>query len=360
MKVVFTLIFLFIIIALLVFALPKIFGGVGSPTSLIGGEFGVFASVDNGINWQEKIKIDEKKNIGRVEILDIVFDLSDDKTMWLGTNGNGLFKSDNSGETWQNIIDEAGILDKRAVVYQISIDPNNSDNIYLAVYQNNRGRVLKSVDNGKTFREVYIVQKDKLAVFSVKVDPYESRTVYIGTAEGGLFQSIDFAESWRLVRWLSGTVKDIVINPKNTREIYITTFENGIFKTTDKGNTWQDLNEGLKSYSGAKKVKGLALDPNNQSVLYLASDFGILKSADGGITFNEVKLLIPPEDLPINAIAVDTHNSNILYTAANSAFYKSQDGGSHWTVKKIPTNNKIGIIAINPKDSGNIFMGIKK
>jgi len=321
---------------------------------------GVFKSEDNGQNWQQKVKIDKKRSIASVNILSIAINPKDTNIIYLGTEGNALYKSKDKGETWQEVADEGKLLAKRANIHDIAIDPKNPDILYVACYQDFKGRLLKSVDGGKVWKETYVVSQDEYLVEAVAVDAYEPQTVYIGTNRGGFLQSMDYGETWKVLRWFEAKINKIVIDPTDTQKIFVSTEESGIFKTEDKGTTWKSFEEALQYFSGAKSVRALVMDPRNPSVLYSGSKYGIVKTYDGGSTWEGVDIIVSPEDLPVTSIAVDQLRDKVLYVGAGSNIYKTEDDGINWQVKGIGTTRTIKAIAIDPNNSNNIYVGVSK
>ncbi len=321
---------------------------------------GVFKSEDKGQNWQQKIKIDKKRSIASVNILSMAINPKDANIIYLGTEGNGLYKSKDKGETWQEVADEGKLLAKRANVYDIALETKNPDILYIACHQDFKGRLFKSVDGGKIWKETYVVSQDEYLVGAVAVDAYEPQTVYIGTSQGGVLQSMDYGETWKVLRWFEAKINKIVINPIDTRKIFISTEENGIFRTEDKGITWESSEQALRHFPGAKSVRSLVMDPRDSNVLYSGSKYGIIKTQDGGNTWEGVDIIIPPEDLPVTSIAVDLLKNKVLYVGAGSNIYKTEDDGVSWQVKGIGTTRTIKAIAIDPNNSNNIYVGVSK
>ncbi len=319
---------------------------------------GVFRSYDAGETWIEKSYISETKKISNVNILDIAIDPKDSKIAYLGTRGNGLYKSYNSAENWQKVLDDNRVLDRYTDVYKIAIDPKNSQNIYLAGYQNNFGVVLKSSDAGRTFKQVFISSLMRYPVLDIKINPNRSNILYIGTADGGLFESRDFGESWKIIKWFPDKIQSIAVNPYNDFQIYVSFENSGLVRSDDAGLSWVDLKYTLLNFDRALRTKNVLVDIFRPNIVYLTSYFGLLKSNNYGQSWEAMKVIVPPEALPINAIAQDFKNSRIMYITAGSNIYKTEDGGETWIVKKINTNKKINVIKIDPNNSQNIYIGI--
>lgn len=321
---------------------------------------GIFMSIDGGETWQQKVAISKRETIASKDILSITIDPKDSKIIYLGTRGSGIYKTMDGGEVWYHLKDENKVLSKRANIYDIAIDPKNNSNIYIGAYQDRYGRFFRSRDGGRSWEELYIVSRPKYAIFAVEVDPYNPSIIYIGTAEGGLLKSTDYGKSWRVIKWFDDVISDIKTNPHDTRVVYVSTFRRGIYKTTDEGITWQSFEDVLREFREAEKVEALVMDLQNPNVLYSGSQYGLLKSIDGGNSWQKVKIVIPEETLPILSIAVDPVNSSCIYYGAGSVIYKSLDGGKNWSLYPIPSSKNIKVISINPENPDIIYVGMHK
>ena len=74
----------------------------------------------------------------------------------------------------------------------------------------------------------------------------------------------------------------------------------------------------------AQHLNGLAVDPQNRNRVYAASDGGLLRSEDSGLTWSQVL------SGSCQAIAIDPFDSNHLYLGAKGT-YISTDRGHSWT-----------------------------
>lgn len=122
------------------------FGSVSGGVSAAGQ--GLLRSQDGGENWKSAANSSDRKVKFPGEILDISFHPVNADILFLGSKGSGLWKSMDGGRSWQKVADRARVLDPRADVYKVAVSRSQPKIIYLAVLQNNRGRVLKSEDGG--------------------------------------------------------------------------------------------------------------------------------------------------------------------------------------------------------------------
>lgn len=162
----------------------------------------------------------------------------------------------------------------------------------------------------------------------------------------------------------TGRVNVIKVDPNNPNIYYMGAPAGGLWKSIDAGVTWQPLTDFLLRIG----VSAIEIDPNNSNIIYIGTgdddandspSLGMLKSIDGGITFNTTGLdYVVPGTIPsygtyITDIYIDPTDSNKLYIAAFDGFYKSIDGGQ--TVTRTLTG-WIRDIKLKPGDSNTIYL----
>ena len=137
-------------------------------------------------------------------------------------------------------------------------------------------------------------------VNTVAFHPIDPNTLYIGAPAGGFWKSNDGGQSWSSsTDFLTNLgVSDIAINPNNPDEIYVITgdrdggdtYSFGLLKSLDGGNTFNTT--GL-SFNIINQYKGnrVLIDPNNVDILVVATSNGIYRSVDAGVTFNHTLLV---------------------------------------------------------------------
>ena len=139
----------------------------------------------------------------------------------------------------------------------------------------------------------------------VEFDPVNSNIMWVGAADGGLWKSINGGTAWTSNTDLlpNISVADIAIDPLNTNNMYLATgdgsgyeaagpfwggtYSAGILKSTDGGTTWNTT--GLTYTQDQQNiVQRLIVHPTNPQILLAAARDGIWRSADGGTTWNSV------------------------------------------------------------------------
>jgi photosystem II stability/assembly factor-like uncharacterized protein len=318
---------------------------------------GIFKSIEGGRSWQQKVKIDKKNSLASKNILCLAVNPKDTKNIYAGTKGDGIYKSVDGGEAWFKVGDENGILSAKASIYDIVVDPKDDDYIYVAVFQENKGKVLKTSDGGKKWREIYLSQAPKDIVIDIELDFFDTRIIYLASSNGGLFKSVNYGSSWELKIFFEHSIEKIIINPKNTNAIWIIS-GNQIYKSSDKGNNWQSFEEGLKNAGSNRELTSFAIDPSNPNCVYMGSSQGIFKTTNEGESWSQVNIITPPQIVPISDIVIHPTNSLIIYYAAGSVLYKSIDNGTTWTIHNLRSGKTIKKILLDPNNPEIIYLGM--
>lgn len=314
---------------------------------------GVFKSVDSGETWAQKVLISQtskgSSTIASVSTSLLVFDPKDKNKLYLSTKGNGIFKTENGGDNWQQTTLNSGEY------VSMAIDPHNTDVIYVA-----RGNTIqKSIDGMKTWQTIYVETRPGQSLTSVVVDLADPSKVY-ATTNTGIIKSFDYGNTWQVLKWVGSNVNKLYMSEKNTSTIYLVTTNAGIFKTTDAGENWQDISQGLKQYPGGTNIKWFYFDPKTE-LIYLGTDYAPIKSVDGGKTWTPLATLIPFGSLPIQTVAVNPDNNQEIFFTVSNIIYKSVDGGQTWkTLRTVNTSQIIDYFLINPESPNIIYIGTVK
>lgn len=200
-------------------------------------------------------------------------------------------------------------------------------------------------------------------VDAVHFQPGHPDTVWAGGANGGLWKSTDGGMTWNSnTDFLPNLgVADIAIDPVQPNNMYIATgdgfgyvaggtfwggtYSSGVLKSVDGGVTWNA--SGLSFLTSANKiVQRLALIPRHPSVLLAGVTDGLYRTADGGVTWTSV---LPNH---VYDIKLNTANDSIIYCSSDNSIYKSADLGLTWNLlsNTIGTGGRVslGVTAANP------------
>ncbi|MEQ8925427.1 MAG: glycosyl hydrolase [Fulvivirga sp.] len=247
-------------------------------------------------------------------IADIAVD-PNNKSLWYVAVGSGnVWKTTNSGTTWKPIFDDQASYS----IGCVTIDPNNSNTIWVGTGENVSGRhvgwgdgVYKSTDAGKTWQNMGLKNSEHIG--KIVIDPRISDVIMVAAegalwssgGERGLYKSIDGGKSWKLALKIDENtgVTDIEFDPSNPDVVYAAAYQR-------RRHTWSLLAGGPKS--------------------------GIYKSVDNGYTWKQVKMGLPSGDMGKIGLAVTAANPNRVFATIEAngeerGFYRSDDKGESWS-----------------------------
>ena len=321
---------------------------------------GIFKSYDFGEKWSSKnlAKNSQDKNINlnSYNTTVIKIDPQNHSNIYLGTRNNGVWYSNTASENWQNILSKGS-------VYDIALDQKNSGVLYVSLGK----QILKSIDLGKNWQNIYSEERDKVVITKLESHPNDNLIFYFGTSKGEIYQTNDGGESWKVILEADDDVAKILINPKNTNIIYVATLDDGIYKTINAGKTWGNLNEiylelfkdePKKETRGLKTFRDLIFEPGYNDAIMFASNYGIIKSRNGGNTWTKINLLTPANSVAIQSLAINSQNKKQIYYSTTSSLYRTFDGGETWLTSKLSTNKTILKLIVDFQTPNVIYAGL--
>jgi photosystem II stability/assembly factor-like uncharacterized protein len=211
-------------------------------------------------------------------------------------------------------------------------------------------------------------------IYAMAVDPANNNNVYAGGLDSGMFKSTNGGANWFAIN--SGLtynhVQSLAISASNPSILYCGTdtlgSQNGVYKTTNGGANWVYMSA---TQQDSKGIQAILVHPTNPNIVYIAvynavqnANVGILKSTDGGTTWNASGNGLVVKN--ILSLAMNPKNPNVLYAGTSfdpvlatgpSKIYRSNDAGANWTEMSggLPTastsNNPCRAICISSADT---------
>ncbi len=366
----------------------NLFSGSSSPTKVSTGENerndhqGVFKTTDGGMTWEHKIKTTvveetdgdsegsseeespktEETILDKRKISSMKMDPQNNQVLYLGTVGDGLYKSEDGADLWSKIDDENKLLDDLSTVFSIAIEKENSNIIYVATLNRNRGELLRSEDGGKTWVSSYISAELGKPINYVQIDANHSNIIYIGTEQGGLIKSDNRGNTWYTLEWFPAGVKDFVVDFQNNDGI-IVRVSNNVYKTIDGGENWEELKRTMYSSLNLRidftRVSSMTIDSWNPLVVYMTYKNLILVTRDGGYIWEKMNTITPALTALGTAPQVKQIGmmDSIIYYGAGNALYKSHDKGVSWSSYDIPIKGDVRYTVNDHSNSDIIYLG---
>ncbi len=225
--------------------------------------------------------------------------------IFAATEGKGLFRSTDEGETWTRRT--TGLTDDD--IFTLATDSDGR--IFAGGY--NQG-IFRSTNGGDTWIEI-----GEARTRALLVTPADEIFWGRGT---GLSRSTDHGASWNEIPTApAGTVGTIALD--STGSIYISILNDGeIWRSDDDGDTWSKTSF-LDPLSGS--IRTIIAGPNG---LLYAGHRGFYRSSDKGESWEEPATTPLPPFLR-GGMGPDGH----LFLTAGAGVYESSDFGATWMLQ---------------------------
>ncbi len=167
-----------------------------------------------------------------------------------------------------------------------------------------------------------------------------------------------------------GHVASLAVDPNNQNIVYAGATTGGLWKTTNPTAVYPHWECLTNNYAGMG-VSDVVVHPDNSSIIYIVTgihfngmmkmtgdySLGAYKSTNGGLTYNLMMGLSPEENIYLSKLVFDPNNSSIMYILSSKTIYKSTDGGSTWSDTYVnPGNVKFRKMIINPANTSEIYI----
>jgi len=225
-----------------------------------------------------------------------------------------------------------------------------------------------AIPNGQTYSSARVLVTGR--VTSIVVDPVSTNTIYIGTAQGGVWKTTDGGLSWlpKTDNEVSLAIGSLVMDPGNHLVLYAGTGEgnfsgdsyygNGILKSTDGGNTWMTLAQ--PTFTGTRFSR-IAVTPGTSSRLFAATGNGLYRSTDSGATWTKMTGGTLPT-LNATDVCIDPTTPTTVYASFwSGGIFKSTNASAAtptWTklAGGVPTSGFTRIaLGISPSSPSTVY-----
>jgi photosystem II stability/assembly factor-like uncharacterized protein len=333
-----------------------------------------------GLEWRS---IGPAFNSGRV--VDFAVDPQAHNIIFAATASGGLWKTINSGTTWEPVFDK----EKSYSIGCVTLDPANSSVVWVGTGENNSQRsvafgdgVYKSLDGGQNWKNVGLDASEHIGM--IVVDPRDSNVVYVAAqgplwaagGDRGVYKTTDGGATWERVLFISDDTgaNEVHLDPRDPDVVYASSYqrrrhvytlvnggpESAIYKSTDAGATWRKLTEGLPKVDMGKI--GLDISPADPDVLYAVIEAqrdkgGFFRSTDRGESWSKMSDYVSGSPQYYNEIFADPHDVDRVY-AMDTFMQITLDGGK--TFKRVGETKKHvdnHALWIDPDNTDHLLIG---
>lgn len=319
---------------------------------------GVYRSSDSGQSWTLVNTGLESLDISKLSVSD---DFTSDGRVLAAAASGGVWRRSAGFDYWQLALTE----NVQITGFSEQFTPGQGVVIFAG---DSRGRVWRSDDNGQLW-EVVSELPNRSAITSIAAS---GEVIFVGTTEQGLFRSDDSGHSFSRVDQLRSVrredckgnaldspvtdqyITSVSISPSTSGDsiLFATTWYDGVFVSHDTGLTWSRWSDGLScdqqaddmSESHFRKVVTTSAE-NGQLTYWLGSFDGLFRTT--GIETRWQQLETLPLGLIKGMAVTGGHGSPLTIALATygGGFYLTDDRGATWTIgnKGLQTTRLTGL-----------------
>ncbi|MGH9882241.1 MAG: YCF48-related protein, partial [Pyrinomonadaceae bacterium] len=309
---------------------------------------GFFKSVDGGRRWRESPEL-------KKEALHSLTQSESDPDVLIAGTFNGIFRSDDSGDSWQQLPthDMPGLVH----VESLAIDPRTTDTIYAGTWY----LPYKTTDGGKTWKSIRNGIIDDSDIFAIDINPRDPNHI-IASACSGIYETKNAGELWRKVQGIpsqSRRTRAILQHPSVPNLVFAGTTEG--FWRSERGG---DADSWMVTTSRQLEINSITVHPSRPETIYIGTNnYGVMVSYDSGKSFMPTNGGYSGRFA--NAIVADREMPNRIYaatinTATGGGFlFVSNDNGESWrpSMRNMPARLITYSILQDPADANVIYLG---
>jgi photosystem II stability/assembly factor-like uncharacterized protein len=329
---------------------------------------GAFLSRDGGDTWSDANEglDDDVGNtfvpLRRLHNVTFSPDYPDDGTIF-SANWDDVVRSTDRGRTWQAITVSPPPPGDRLRQFVLALSPAfASDRTAFAATRH--GEVFRSEDAGDpgTWERLGGFDEDqRVRSLAVSPDYAKDRTLYAGTVSG-VYSSDDGGRTWsatgpRMATAPEGGEDDlgalVAMSPayQSDGTVFAGT-DGGLFVTRDRGRSWAEVAAPPLTTSSQVEAVGVSPDyAKDRTVLVSTRELGLVRSADGGRSFQRVGVELfdsnriiadfsNPTSMPIQ-FSPTFATDRTVFAYAQTDVLRSTDGGQSWNVLPLPSSRNV-------------------
>lgn len=375
------------------------------------GGAGIWVSSNGGITWINKASI---PGVSRIKLAVVKSNPTLVDAIGVNTDAgmDGLYYSDNSGETWQRYFNSDASSNLLHNSYNASGEggQGNYDLAY-AINPNNDREILlggvvtwKSQDAGSTWflnnfwssfpsqnpNNVQVVHADK---HFIAYHPRVNNLVF-ECNDGGIYASTNGGQSWsdrsdglgisqiyriavsqtrnnHLIigmqdngsrghnnnQWYAATGgdgMDCAIDYTNSNIQYGAYVYGEIYRTTDNWATQTTISANIQGNKQGDWLTPIAIDPLRPNIIYAAYD-DVWASTDRGDSWFKISFNLTG-GVSLNSMAIAPSNPNFIYVATRDAIIATNNAGQSWTLIGQSPNTPITNMVVDPTNPTKLFV----
>ena len=308
-----------------------------------GPDSGLWKSTDSGDSWQD---ISNNKGLpeGIKGKIGVAVSPANPNRVWAIIEAKekkaGLYRSENGGDSWEQVSDNRDLIHRPWYYCHVFADPQDADTVYITNL-----KMWKSTDGGKNFVEITTPHGDNHDLW---IDPTNPQRMIEGN-DGGACVSFNGGQSWSTIyNQKTAQFYHVAVDSRTPYHVYGTQQDNSSLAVpsgSEKGGIpWADCYPAGTGESGY-----IAVHPEDPNIVYV----GAIGSSPGGgnslqrydhrtkqirliTTWPEAYTGYGAESMKYRfawtyPIAFSHHDTNVLFIGGNHIFRTTNEGQS-WDI----------------------------
>ncbi|MCP2043746.1 glycosyl hydrolase [Pontibacter sp. HSC-36F09] len=304
---------------------------------------GIWKSTDGGDSWKE-ISRNEGLPKGTLGIIGIAVSPVNSNRVFamVEAEEGGLFRSDDSGLTWQKVNDDRNLRQRAWYYTRVYADPKDEDVVYVLNVAYHRSK-----DGGKTFTSAYAGHSDHHDLWIAPENP--SRMVIAD--DGGAQVTSDGGMNWSTMNnQPTGQFYRVVTDNHFPYRIYGAQQDNSTVRISHRSTGYSITENDWEETAGSESAH-LAVNPENPEIVYGGNYGGFLSRVDHSNGQERVINVWPDNPMGHGAegmkyrfqwnfpIMFSPNDPKKLYTTSNHVHVTYNEGQSWETISPDLTRN---------------------
>ena len=289
--------------------------------------------------------------------------MAKDATIFVGTIGQGIWRSRDGGETWDRsrlqVRPGRFGMSGESEVRAFAVHPQD----HRTVYAGTDTGVYRSQDGGDSWEKLESPMND-VPIWVLAVDPVEPDIVFAGTRPSALFRTRDAGRTWDKLdvdlvdecpNVVVPRVTAMLVDPEDHDSVWAGIEVDGVRHSSDGGDTWETVDGSISD----PDIHHMVVSPGPPKTLLTITPGEVFSSTDGGCTWEGVGVA-PQVSLPYcRAAAVKEDDPNVVYMGSGEgayggvgALHRSSDRGRTWEPipLRVKPNGTVHNLATHPAD----------
>ncbi len=198
---------------------------------------GAFLTTDGGREWEERMAGMKEVHI----VVCLAMDPTNPRLLYAGTTG-GAYRTQDGGASWQKV--NTGLIPDQVLnasmalgVNALAVDPADP----AVVYAGTTNGLFRSTNRAESWQQIGETMPDQF-VSSLMVHPTQAGLLYVG-GRAGILKSTDAGSTWQMKNQGLETlnIRTLAMSPQDAQLIYAGTNGSGLYRSKDGGETWAHM-----------------------------------------------------------------------------------------------------------------------